>query len=663
MSTDFYLQFLDKNNKGKRVTTLNEAIKLPSTSTGIPDVLRSRQLVSRPGKTTTRGNIVVPVLDIDSLKEMIFTYSDGYNTGLNQSVCVLGDPGMGKSAIVLATAKELCKAKYGGKREFVELSEISSKVEKFDEVYSNPGGYYIFIDVRMTAYEKYELKGTPFPSKKQEGTMESLFETWMAILFLPDAAGMLFLDEINQSGYETQTALYGLLHKDERTIGGRAIANKAGWSVHGAGNLPEDQRGVESLLAALQERFSTVWLEVTYESWIKWANTAKSVTPDGKEMPMLHPLVLGFLERAHQVMDEDQFKNVFIKQAGTKGGGKGLNAPNPRNFVSISEALYTADDVIRMKGEKLMNEVEALTSNYAKLKNGTPEKARAYKELDAKQKELNKLLDESYLTNCYQIAAAKINDTWARQFKRYVEAQNVNINDIFEFSKEEESKPTITKKLTYKQDKGGGVETGSAPQEVTNSMGQLKELIQGIVIQFVKDCGLGEYVEGKKVIPHAKADPEGYAKFIASIPVGVNKDIQEDFKYIARIYTIINTQIREQAKDLAAITWSYLANLEVNGTHIFPIFQLALDKNCTPQQLNQLKDDRGKDIAFNRAEMTAAMASLNAKLKEEISAYSTKAPASASEDEEGKSTDPASSASLEEISNILDQSINYLKKP
>jgi hypothetical protein len=663
MSTDFYLQFLNKNNKGQRVVSLNENITLPAPNTGLPSILNTRRLTSNPNKTITRGNIEVPVLDIDSLKEMLFTYSDGYNTGLNQSVCVLGDPGMGKSAIVLATAKEICKAKYGGQREFVELSILSSNKEKYNEVYNNPSGYYIFIDVRMTAYEKYELKGTPFPSKKQEGTMEALFETWMAILFLPDAAGMLFLDEINQSGYETQTALYGLLHKDERTIGGRAIANKAGWSVHGAGNLPEDQRGVESLLAALQERFSTCWLEVTYESWIKWANTAKKITPDGIELPMLHPLVLGFLAQNHQAMDEDQFKNIFIKQKGTKGGGKGLNAPNPRNFVSISEALYTADDVIKMKGEKLINEVKALTESYAKLKDGTPDKARAYQELDRKQKELNSLLDESYLTNCYQIAAAKINDTWARLFKRYVAAQNININDIFEFEGEDESKPTITSKLTYKQDKGAGVETGSSPQQVTNSMGQLKEMIQYIIVQFIKDCGLGDYINGNKIIPHALGDPAAYAEFIKTVPAKVNKDIAQDFKYIARIYTIINTQIREQAKDLAAITWSYIANLTVNRQNVFAVFQLALDRNCTPQQLKQLKDDRGKDIAFNKQEMAAAMASLNAKLKEDIQGYNTSGSTDTSEDEEGVVLDTESSASLEEIDNLLTQSIKYLQKP
>lgn len=655
MSADFYLQFLDKNNKGKRVTTLNEAIKLPNVSTGIPDVIKGVEQSTATRPTKERKHLGLPIVDIASLKETIFEYSNGYNTNLNQPICVLGDPGMGKSAIILDTAKKVCSSIYGGKREFVELAKVISDTDKFNEVYNNPSGFYVFMDVRMTAYEKYELKGTPFPSKTQEGTMESLFETWMAILFLKDAAGMLFLDELNQTSIETQTALYGILHKDERTIGGRAIANKRGWSVHAAGNLPETGSGVQTMLAALQDRMNTVWLEVNYPTWVGWAETAKSATDQGEERPMFHPLVLGFLGQTHEALDEEQFKNIFIQTTDTKKGA--LNAPNPRNFVALSESLYSLDDVIKMKASKLSEEVAALQDSYTGLKEGTPAKTRAYTEIESKKAQYTHLT-QNYASECEQRAKMKINTPWAIKFRRYVAAQNVNINDIFEYEKEEPAKESITKKLTYKQAKGGGVETGSTPQEVTNNMGQLKELIQSLVVQFVKDCGLNDYLEGNKTIPHALATgKEKYDKFVAGLPTGVNKDIQNDFKYIARIYTIINTQVKEGAKDLAAITWNYLSSLEHNGVPVFPLFQIALDRNCTPEQLSKLKDDRGKDIAFSRAEMAAAMKGLTAKLKEDIQGYST-AKAAPEEEEEGATQ----SASLNTINNLLKKSINFLKK-
>lgn len=658
MSTDCYLQFLEKNNKGQRVSVLTEApIKISSASTGLPEEIRGRRFKSESEQTMERGGLVLPVVDIVSLKEYLFENSNGYNNGLNQSICVLGDPGMGKSAIVLDAAKHICETKYKGKREFVELAKLGSNTDKFTEVYNNPSNYYLFIDVRMTAYEKYELKGTPFPSKTQEGTMESLFETWMAVLFLPDAAGMLFLDEINQSDYGTQTALYGLLHKDERTIAGRAIANKEGWSVHGAGNLPEDKRGVQALLAALQERFKTVWLEVTFDTWIGWADNAKTISTDGNPIPVFHPLVMGFLKQMNEALDDEQFKTVFIKQGGS-GKAKGLNAPNPRNFVALSEYIYSQDSIVKTEGKRLVDEVAELEASYAKLVNGTPAKARGYVQLEKKQKELDYLLDVKYLQRIVLDARAKINTPWARQFKRYIEGQNLNINDIFEFDNDEQSKSSITRKMTYASTTADGVSQGGTPQEVTNSMGQLKDMIQSIMKQFIENCGLGEYLTGDVLIPHAHGNKNKYDEFVANIPINVNKDINDDFKYISRIYTIINTQITENAKDLAAVTWSYLANAKSNDVLLFPLFQLAVDKNCTSQQKSKLKDERGQDIAFSKEQMKAAMSALNAKLKEDVQAYSTAKPSSSEEEEEGETT-----ASLEDINILLKQSLKFLSRP
>ncbi len=663
MSTDFYLQFLDKNKKGSRVTIVSEAIKLGTPQTGIPSELRGIAQSTTMSPTKERKNLGLAVVDIDSVKETIFEYSNGEDTDLNQPICVLGDPGMGKSAIILDTARRLCDTIYNGQREFVELTKVSSDVKKIRDVFANPGSYYIFMDIRMTVYEKYELKGIPFPSTINPGTMESLFESWMSILFLPDAAGMLFLDEVNQTSIDTQTALYGILHKDERTIGGRAIANKDGWSVHCAGNLPATGKGVQTVLAALQDRMNTVWLEITFPEWIKWASTAKSTTRRGLVRDLFHPLVIGHLTQSHQTLDDEQFKEVFIQAS--EMSKTTLNAPNPRNFVALSEALYSLDIIIVRKVKELNAKLESLQAEYDKLQDGTPEKAQAYEELQKIQKQY-RLVTTNYAARCEHRAKMKINTSWALKFRRYVAAQNVNINDIFEYATDEEAKLPIFQKLTYKQDTGvdrkdarGNVVTGSTPQEVTNNMGQLKELIQSVVIQFTKSAGLEDYVEGKKKIPNPTMQKDKYQEFLASLPTGANKEINEDFKYVSRIYTIINTQIRENSKDLAAVTWSYLANATYNGILLFPLFKFALDKNCTPQQLKQLTDDRGKDISFNKAEMEAAMSSLNAKLKEDIQAFST---ASAEEEEEGEGQGGPMSAPLEKINDLLEQSIAFLKK-
>jgi hypothetical protein len=645
--------YLDYFNKGKR-SVLTEAINLPSSKTGIPKLIQGVEQKQGSINTMQRGKLDLPIVDIDSLKNTLIEYSGARGTGLNQTICVLGDPGMGKSAIVLDSAKKICDAfnnKYREKRTFVQFTGTDRELLK--AIFKNPENYYVFIDVRMTAYEKYELKGTPFPSKEEEleGTMRSAYDDWMATLFLPKAAGMLFLDEINQADIGTQTALYGLLHKDERTIGGRGIANKDRWSVHCAGNLPEDAKGVTSLLAALQDRVGgTVWLEVTYPKWIEWAKTATTTNQSGELKSTFHPLVLGFLSQNYDVLEPDEFKKMFIKQ---DVQGK-LNSPNPRNFVALSEALYSYDDTLIADATAIADEIASMTQAYNKLPKDSYEKTNAYEAIQAKKAQYNDL-ETSYAEECGRRAARKINHVWARKFQRYVAAQNMTINDIFEQDNEETAKESIVKKLTYQKSEKNVV-TGSTPQQVTSNMAQLQNTIETIILQFINNCGLGEYVKGNKRIPNAFAKPEEYKKFIASVAEPKNKSIEEDFKYVSRIYTILNTLIKNNEKDLAAIVFSYIKDFTYNNIPVFDVFNLAVERNCTPEQKQQMKDSRGKDIEFGRAAIANAMAALNDKLKEDIQGYTT-ASSLPSEDEE------IEDETLEDINKIVVDALNFIKKP
>ena len=657
MSTDCYLQFLEKNNKGQRVSVLTEApFEFQNTDAGLPQQIDGNtELISKNDKTTIRGGLELPVMDIPSLRAYLFKNSNGFDNGLNHSICVLGDPGMGKSAIILDTAKHICQTKYKGKREFIELVKLGSNEDKFTEVYENPDKYYIFIDVRMTAYEKYELKGMPFKSETKKDTMDSSFETWMAVLFLPNAAGMLFLDEINQSEAGTQTALYGLLHKDERQISGRSIVNKEAWTVHGAGNLPEDGLGVEKMLAALRDRFKSVWLEIDFKNWKAWADTVQITSADGNKQPLIHKLVMGFLKQMNESLSEEEFKNVFIKQ----GGGKreiGNNAPNPRNFVAISEFIYTQDYIVKTENKRLAGEIAELTSSYEELTDGTPEKARANEEIESKKAELKKLLAETYLKDITQDVQAKINSKWAGRFKLYIMSLNNNINGIFKFATEYEARDPIVQKLTYASKTTDGKSKGGTAQLVTSSMGQLRDTIQSIMKQFITNCGLGEYITSGASIPHPHGNEKKYKEFTDKIPVNFNKDIDNEFKTIRRIYYIINTQVVENARDLAAVTYSYLVNAKHNNIDLFPLFELAMEKNLTPEQKTKLKNDRGTDFEFSKKQMKDAMASLQSKLGEELQAYNPGVPGT-SEDEEEEG------ASLKEILALVQQSVKFLLKP
>lgn len=651
--------YLDYFNKGKRSVLSENAIELKSSRTSVPKFIQGVEQAEGSIKTMARGKLNLPIVDIASLKSTLLEYSGARGTGLNQTICVLGDPGMGKSAIVLETAKQICTAfnkMKNEQRKFVAFTTTNKELLK--TIFKNPENYYIFIDVRMTAYEKYELKGTPFPSKEKElaETMVALYDDWMATLFLPNAAGMVFLDEINQADIGTQTALYGLLHKDERTIGGRSIANKDSWTVHCAGNLPEGMVGVKSLLAALQDRVGgSVWLEVTYPVWLEWASTATAVKPSGESRPTFHPLILGFLAQNYDVLEPEDFNKVFIQQD-VKGG---LNAPNPRNFVALSEALYSYDDILIQDAAELVDEIARMSEAYKAIPSGSYKKTNAYEAIEAKKKQYKKL-ETGYAMECGQRSAIKINHIWARKFQRFVASQNMSINDIFELDNEEKAKEAIVKKLSYSKTEQG-VSTGSSPQQVTSNIAQLKDIIQSIMLQFIDNCGLGEYVKGNLMIPvKTKIGSSGpskeYIAFRESLTKLSNKTINEDFKYVARIFTIINTLIKNNERDLAAIVFSYIKDFKYNDTPVYDIFSEAVEACATPEQKKQLKDERGKDIEFGRAAIQQAMEALKDKLKTDIQAFST-ADSQASEDEE------IEDESLADINKIILDALNFIKKP
>ena len=233
---------------------------------------------------------------------------------------------------------------------------------------------------------------------------------------------------------------------------------------------------------------------------------------------------------------------------------------------------------------------------------------------------------------------------------------NNNINGIFKFATEYEARDPIVQKLTYASKTTDGKSKGGTAQLVTSSMGQLRDTIQSIMKQFITNCGLGEYITSGASIPHPHGNEKKYKEFTDKIPVNFNKDIDNEFKTIRRIYYIINTQVVENARDLAAVTYSYLVNAKYNNIDLFPLFELAMEKNLTPEQKTKLKNDRGTDFAFSQKQMKDAMASLQSKLGEELQAYNPGVTGT-SEDEEEEG------ASLKEILALVQQSVKFLLKP
>jgi len=140
-----------------------------------------------------------------------------------------GAPGVGKSSIVRAIAKE-------------------NAME--------------FIDLRLALMDPTDLKGIPFYDK------ESHTALWAPPAFLPrEGEGILFLDELNSAAPAVQSSAYQLIL--DRRIGEYVLPD--GWAIVAAGNRDGDRGVTYRMPAPLANRFVHFELEVSVEDWREWA--------------------------------------------------------------------------------------------------------------------------------------------------------------------------------------------------------------------------------------------------------------------------------------------------------------------------------------------------------------------------------------------------------
>jgi len=150
-------------------------------------------------------------------------------------VFIWGAPGIGKSSIVKAIAKE---------------QELE------------------FLDLRLSLLDPTDLKGIPFfNAETNEGV-------WAKPSFLPsepDSKGILFLDEINTAPPAVQASAYQLIL--DRKVGEYELPD--GWSIIAAGNRENDRGVVYKMPPPLANRFVHFEMEVDFDDWKAWAYSAK----------------------------------------------------------------------------------------------------------------------------------------------------------------------------------------------------------------------------------------------------------------------------------------------------------------------------------------------------------------------------------------------------
>ena len=156
---------------------------------------------------------------------------------LGISAMVYGEAGIGKSSIMQLRAKERASVL---KREFITIQEYIKTYSTIDQVQKNLKKYYIYIEENAAGFDPSMMSGIPDPtSPERKGYLTELPTPWVSLMSMSDdAAGFLFLDELNQATMEVQNILFSLLNFGERTIA-RKYAIKGDWRIHAAGNWGE----------------------------------------------------------------------------------------------------------------------------------------------------------------------------------------------------------------------------------------------------------------------------------------------------------------------------------------------------------------------------------------------------------------------------------------
>lgn len=159
---------------------------------------------------------------------------------------IWGAPGVGKSDVVKATAKELGMS---------------------------------LIDFRATLRDPVDMRGLPLVDAKTGTTR------WLAPAELPQVKrdgekGIFFLDELPQANQAMQSACFGLVL--DRYLGEYKLP--PGWIPVAAGNRFMDRAGAQRMPTPLRNRFAHFEVVADIESWRAWAAKVN-----------LNPLVSAFI--------------------------------------------------------------------------------------------------------------------------------------------------------------------------------------------------------------------------------------------------------------------------------------------------------------------------------------------------------------------------------
>lgn len=235
-----------------------------------------------------------------------------------------GSPGLGKSDIIRAIAKE--------------------------------NGLKV-IDLRLSQMDPVDLSGLPFINGENTRS-DFLPPAYFPLEGDPIPSGyngwLVFFDEINSAPQSIQAASYKIIL--DRMIGQTPIHSKV--AIVAAGNKSTDRAITHKMSTALQSRMVHLELEVNHKHWITWANEKEidyrilayinfkpdalfQFKPDHNDCTFASPRTWHFL--SDMIKDENEISNDILPLiTGTISEGVGREF---KAFTQIFESLPTIHDI------------------------------------------------------------------------------------------------------------------------------------------------------------------------------------------------------------------------------------------------------------------------------------------------------------------------------
>jgi hypothetical protein len=190
------------------------------------------------------------------LSELLDVY---YTT--KEPLFVWGTFGIGKSYKVKEKAKEVA-AKKG--KIFIEW--IKTTREEKQEVFNNPGKYFVLIDIRLSEYDSSDIKGLPI-FKDDKLSIEFKVPFWALLLEKLESDGILLFDEVNLAPPLVVSSCYKIIY--DRVINESKINNN--WLIIGCGNVSGDRAYTHEVSPPLRDRGGEVELVLDSGEWTNWA--------------------------------------------------------------------------------------------------------------------------------------------------------------------------------------------------------------------------------------------------------------------------------------------------------------------------------------------------------------------------------------------------------